>query len=156
MWRKTKRNPSNIQHTVMAEKKRQGNRRSSRQILFRKIGLPLSALAKRQWQPRVSTRASVAASGKATSGLRSRLSRPTDIQFLFSLLPDVPCEIPRLAEFSARYLNSVSSPCRTYPRFRSVKRCLLRVASYRDLPPVFMGLNLCHKGEQNSISTSDG
>lgn len=32
------------------ERERGVNRRSSRQILFRKIGLPLSPLAKRQWQ----------------------------------------------------------------------------------------------------------
>lgn len=103
----------------MPEKERQSNRRSSRQILFRKIGLPLSALTKRQWQPRAPTRAS-APRRRRLQRLRvaceiSRLSLPTAIQFLSSLLPDLPCQIPRLAEFSPRDLNSVPPSSFTLP-----------------------------------------
>ena len=37
-------------HVERERERERVNRRSSRQILFRKIGLPLSPLAKRQWQ----------------------------------------------------------------------------------------------------------
>lgn len=86
------------------------NRRSSRQILFRKIGLPLSALAKRHRERRrpraTSTRDHArdeATSGKTTAGPRLLYLAPTDIQFFHSPLFTVSVEIPAPG---AGYLNS--------------------------------------------------
>lgn len=128
-----------------SESERQGNRRSSRQILFRKIGLPLSALAKRQWQPRSLDTYTPVAAPRVSEGIEWPAVSPIShlVQFLFSLgsARHPPCETPRLAEFSARDLNSVSSRLSLTPRNGQVA----------SQPSVSAQSNQRHHGERNSI-----